>query len=299
MEGILCIDKPVQHTSFDVVARMRGIAKTKKIGHGGTLDPMATGVLPLFFGRAAKACDILPDQDKTYLASFRLGITTDTQDITGTVLSKRPVEVGKAQVAQMLDTFLGAQKQIPPMYSAVRINGQRLYDLAREGKTIDRPARDVVFHRISMQDADPVAGEYQIEVSCSKGAYIRTLCHDIGEQLGCGAALTALRRTRACGFGIEDCITLEQAADLQQKGLLEAAVLPIAAVFRDLPRLVLTRKQVGYFRNGVAMTLNQFESPIDSMVAVYCDADDTLIGLGSPDAEGRCLKQVRLFSLGV
>lgn len=297
MEGILCVDKPPAHTSFDVVARMRKIAGTKKIGHGGTLDPMATGVLPLFFGRAAKACDVLPDQDKRYTAAFRLGVSTDTQDITGAVLRERPVAVGRAQVEAALPRFLGPQMQTPPMYSAVKVNGKRLYELARVGVEVERPAREITVHSIALTGADAAANEYTLDVACSKGTYIRTLCHDLGEALGCGAALTALRRTRACGFGLERCVTLEQAAELASAGLLAGALLPVEAVFASLPRLTLNAKLARHFCNGVALSLNQFERPVGGRVAVY-RKDGVFLGLAAPDDSGICLRQERLFYLG-
>ncbi len=212
--GILCIDKPEDYTSFDVVARMRGICRTKKIGHAGTLDPMATGVLPLFLGRATKACAILPDQNKRYRASFRLGITTDTQDITGKVLKERPVTASAQEVREALQGFVGDILQLPPMYSAVQVGGQRLYDLARQGIEVEREPREVSILSIDLLEESPETGEYTIDVLCAKGTYIRTLCHDLGEKLGCGAALTKLRRTMAAGFTEADCITLEQAEEL-------------------------------------------------------------------------------------
>lgn len=297
MEGILCIDKPKGYTSFDVVARMRGIARTRKIGHGGTLDPMATGVLPLFFGRAAKACELLPNQDKRYTATFRLGIVTDTQDITGTVLQEQPVTVDKDQVQEMLKEFTGPQQQIPPMYSAVKVNGKRLYELARQGKEIKRDPRDISIHSLELVQADEGAGSYTVDVSCSKGTYVRTLCHDIGQRLGCGATLTDLRRTRACGYDLEQCLTLEQAEEKAEGSQLKSELMPTETAFSGLPRLVLSMQQARHFCNGVALTLNQFESPLDGTVAVFRE-DDVFLGLAAPDEEGMKLKMRRLFYLG-
>lgn len=294
MNGILCIDKPPEHTSFDVVARMRGIAGTRKIGHGGTLDPMATGVLPLFFGRATKAADLMPDQDKTYAATFRLGITTDTQDITGTVLERRPVTAGKQQVEEALRCFTGPQLQTPPMYSAVQVNGQRLYDLARQGIEVERPAREITVYSLTLLDWNEEAHEYTVEATCSKGTYIRTLCHEIGRELGCGATLTALRRVRACGYTLAQCITLEEAQALAAANALAAALLPVETAFAGLPRLVLNEKLSRLFRNGVALSLNQFDRQITGQTAIFA-ADGAFLGLGEPDAEGARLRILKLF----
>lgn len=296
MEGILCIDKPPAHTSFDVVARMRGIAHTRKIGHGGTLDPMATGVLPLFFGRAAKACDLLPDQDKRYTATFRLGISTDTQDITGTVLSERTVHTTEWDIAALLPRFTGPQKQLPPMYSAIQVEGRRLYDLARQGIEVKRTARDIIIHSIALLSADDTRHEYAIDVACSKGVYVRTLCHDIGEALGCGAALTKLRRTRACGFSLSQCITLERAAELARAGTLAEALLPVETAFASLPRLTLNIALARHFCNGVQLYLSQFAAPPRALSSVYRE-DGVFLGLAAPDTAGAQLQLVKLFYL--
>lgn len=294
MEGILCIDKPGGHTSFDVVARMRGIAKTRKIGHGGTLDPLATGVLPLFFGRAAKAVDLLPNQNKRYTATFRLGAVTDTQDRTGTLLEERPVTVGRGEVAAVLPRFTGPQKQLPPMYSAVKVGGRRLYDLARRGQQVDRPARDITVHSLALLEADDASHTYTVDVACSKGTYVRTLCHDIGEALGCGAVLTALRRTEAGGFDLNQCISLERAAELAAEGVLEEALFPVWTVFAALPRLELEPRLARLFCNGVALSLGQFAAPPAGLAAVY-RTDGVFLGLAEPDPRMLRLRQTRLF----
>lgn len=292
MNGILCIDKPPGHTSFDVVARMRGIAKTRKIGHGGTLDPMATGVLPLFFGRATKACNLLPNQDKRYTAAFRLGTVTDTQDITGTELERHPVDAGRTEVEAALRRFTGKQKQVPPMYSAVQVDGKRLYDLARQGIEVERPAREITVYGIRLLDCDELAKEYTIDVSCSKGSYIRTLCHDIGRELGCGAVLTALRRTEACGFSIGQCIPIEEARRLADSGALESALLPVESAFGSLPRLDLGEAQARRFCNGVRLDLVGLSVPVGKVCAVY-NAGGEFLGLAEP-SQGK-LKLVKLF----
>ena len=189
-DGIIIMDKPQGFTSFDMVAKMRGMLGTRKVGHAGTLDPMATGVLPIFVGRATKCCDLLPDQDKNYTATFELGYTTDTLDATGKLLSRQPVTVGEEQVRTVLERFRGPISQLPPMYSAISIGGKRLYDLARQGIEVERERRSVTIHSLELTAAQPQENRYTIEVSCSKGTYIRTLCADIGEALGCGATMT-------------------------------------------------------------------------------------------------------------
>ena len=257
MNGILCIDKPADFTSFDVVAKMRGMLKTRKIGHSGTLDPMATGVLPLFLGKATKACDMLPVQDKRYTAEFRLGMVTDTQDITGDIIKTQAVNVQPVQVEEMLKAFAGKQKQIPPMYSAVRVNGQRLYDLARQGVEVEREARDIDIYSIGLLDCDTANNTYTIDVECSKGTYIRTLCHDLGQQLGCGAVLTNLRRTMACGFDISSCMTLAQAQEYVDNGTIENYILPVESVFASLEKLYLDEVQSKMFACGLKLSLEK------------------------------------------
>ena len=285
MNGILCIDKPAGFTSFDVVAKLRGMAKTRKIGHGGTLDPMATGVLPLFLGIATKACDLLPNQDKGYIATFRLGTVTDTLDITGTVLETRPVTAGAGQVWRTALKFVGKSSQLPPMYSAVQVNGVRLYDLARKGVQVERSPREIEIHGIELLRADEEQAEYTVQVHCSKGVYVRSLCHDIGQRLGCGAVLTALRRTLACGYGLEDCITLEQAQQLTDAGTLSGRLLPVESAFRELPRLELSEKHAHLLQNGVRMDMCALDGPAvgeGALLAAF-GPGGRFLGLAYPD----------------
>lgn len=253
LNGILCIDKPQGFTSFDVVAKLRGIAKTRRIGHAGTLDPMATGVLPLFLGRATKACDLLPDQDKRYTATFRLGLETDTLDITGTVLAERPVEAGETQVREAASRFTGEILQVPPMYSALKVGGKKLCDLARQGVEVEREARPVCIHRLEFLGCDPAAQTYTIDVSCSKGTYIRTLVADIGRVLGCGAVLTALRRTEAAGYTLGGCVTLEEVQRCADADRLPSLLRPISSAFVGLAQVRLSKAQDRLFRNGVRL----------------------------------------------
>ena len=260
--GIICVNKPSGFTSFDVIAKMRGILKMKRLGHAGTLDPMATGVLPVFAGRAAKACDILPDHDKTYRAGFRLGVSTDTQDSTGTVLSESGTAVPRDRLLSVLESFRGSIEQIPPMYSAVSVNGKRLYELAREGKTVERPARTVTVYSLELLNYDEESRSGTLEVSCSKGTYIRTLINDIGDALACGGIMTSLVRTHACGFSLEDCVTLEQLQKAAENGGdFLPFIKPIEDVFADFPALHLKGAQERMYRNGVKLDLDRIRVP--------------------------------------
>lgn len=296
MTGILLIDKPQGFTSFDVVAKVRGIAATRKAGHGGTLDPMATGVLPLFLGSATKACDILPNQTKAYLAQFQLGVVTDTQDMTGKVLEEHPVRAGRREVEEALNGFRGKFLQVPPMYSAVWVNGQRLYDLAREGREVERAPRPVEVHRLELVRAEEEKHLYTVEVSCSKGTYIRTICHDIGRLLGCGASLTALRRTQSSGWRVEDAITIPRAQALADRGELESALLPVESAFLLYPELVLSRKDSGHFVNGVRMTARRFRVGPENGTMRIKSEDGAFLGLGAVDGPSGELRLIKLFA---
>lgn len=257
LSGILLIDKPKGFTSFDVVAKVRGIARTRKVGHGGTLDPMATGVLPLFLGAATKACDILPDQTKAYEAWFRLGQTTDTQDCTGKVLTESEVSCTIAQVEEVLSRFQGDFLQTPPMYSAIWVQGRRLYDLAREGLEVERSPRPVTVYEIRLLQAREEENLYQIYVSCSKGTYVRTICHDVGQALGCGAVLTGLRRVISSGYRVEDAVTIEQAQQMADEGRLRQMVMPVETAFAPYEQIVLTAKHARLFQNGVRLAASK------------------------------------------
>ena len=294
-DGIICIDKPADHTSFDVIARVRGILHIRKIGHAGTLDPMTTGVLPVFIGRATKACDILPVQDKRYTAEMRLGTVTDTQDITGQVLEQHPVTVTREEFARAIRSFQGEQMQLPPMYSAVQVGGRRLYDIAREGGTVERTPRKVHFYSIDILELTDTTA--RLDVHCSKGSYIRTLCHDIGRKLGCGGVLTSLRRTMAAGFTEQECVTLEQLAELAAQGRVEERFLPIARVFDSLPRLELSSKQARLYLHGVKLDCARLGLPIQpGDIAVYDEAGEFL-GVSYTDAGSGELRSRKLFKI--
>lgn len=251
MQGILIVDKPVGFTSFDVIAKLRGICKTKKIGHSGTLDPMATGVLPVFIGNAAKAVDMQVNHDKTYLATVRFGLCTDTGDITGTVLETSDAAVSEAMLMAALPHFVGPQKQLPPMYSAVKINGQPLYKAARKGIEIARTPRDIVIHSIVYQGA---AGEnsFCFEVSCSKGTYVRVLCEDIGKALGVPATLAALRRTKAGVYTEAGAVGFAEIQAAKDAGTLESLLQPVESCFMHLPLLAVDDAEAKRLLNGAA-----------------------------------------------
>ena len=251
--GILVIDKPAGWTSHDVVAKLRGILHVKRIGHAGTLDPMATGVLPVFVGRATRAVEFAAEREKEYIAGLRLGVVTDTQDCTGTTLETHPVEVTRDQVEAILDRFRGDLQQIPPMYSAVKKNGRKLYELARRGVEVERQPRPVTIHQLELLDqVSPT--DYTLRVLCSKGTYVRTLCHDMGQALGCGGTLFSLRRTRSAGFTLEDAVTLEEVAAAADPAAL---LLPVDAYFSDYPVLQLqTGAEEKRIRNGNSLTLD-------------------------------------------
>ena len=255
MNGVIIIDKPQGWTSMDVCAKLRGILREKRVGHGGTLDPMATGVLPVFVGRATRGVQYATDGKKEYIALLRLGQVTDTQDITGTVLEERPVTVGEEELNAVLPRFRGEIEQIPPMYSAIKIEGKKLYDLARKGKEVERKPRPITIYELEL-GARKSDTEWELRVVCSKGTYVRTLCHDIGGALGCGGTMAALRRTRVAGFTLEQAVTLEE---VQASADPTALLTPVDGCFAELPALTLTPPQAKCVRNGLAFTYHGAE----------------------------------------
>lgn len=272
--GILIVDKPEGWTSQDVVSKLRGVLHEKRIGHGGTLDPMATGVLPVFVGRATRAVEFFEHAEKTYEAVLLLGVTTDTQDTTGTVLETRPVTVGEAALREVLTRFTGVQQQLPPMYSAVKIGGRKLYELARAGKEIERKPREITVFSLDLLDFSKASA--RLRIHCSKGTYIRTLCHDMGAALGCGGCMASLRRVQAGAYPIAEAVTLDEilaAADPQK--LLK----PVDSLFSAYPCLTLTPAQEKCVRNGAAFTCKWAEgryrvySPFGEFLAL-CEAAD-------------------------
>ena len=248
--GVIIIDKPEGWTSMDVCAKLRGIFRERRVGHGGTLDPMATGVLPVFVDRATRAVQYAADGEKEYRAVLRLGTVTDTQDVTGAVLEQRPVSVGRGELEGALDAFRGDILQVPPMYSALKIEGKKLYELARKGRQVERQPRPVTIRKLELGEQLSQT-DFTLRVVCSKGTYIRTLCHDVGQALGCGGTMAALRRTRVAGFGLDRAVTLEQ---VQAEADPAALLLPVDGCFAHLPALTLTAAQEKRVRNGAAFT---------------------------------------------
>ncbi len=243
MNGIIIVNKPKGFTSHDVVAKLRGIYKTRRIGHSGTLDPMATGVLPVFIGRATRAVEYATGHDKVYRAQLKLGVTTDTEDITGEILEEKDVSVSLPEFLAAVDSQIGEIEQVPPMYSAIKVGGKKLYELAREGVEVERKARKITVYSIELLDfAPPYA---TLTISVSKGTYIRTICSDIGKKLGCGATLTSLCRLQAGNYTIDDAHDLDE---IQEK--VEKLLLPVDSMFSEYPSVTINKKGAKKARNG-------------------------------------------------
>ena len=250
MNGIVIVDKPQGWTSQDVTARLRRVFGTRRIGHGGTLDPMATGVLPVFVDRATRGVEFFEHAEKTYEATLRLGLLTDTEDISGTVLQQRPVQVTEGEFSEILGKFRGEILQVPPMYSALKINGQKLCDLARKGKEVERQPRPITIHELTCLSFDGETA--RLRVRCSKGTYIRTLCKDIGLALGCGGCMESLRRVSAGAYTIEEAVPLETLLDSETP---EVYLRPVDTMFAAHPAITLTANQEKRCRNGNSFTL--------------------------------------------
>lgn len=287
MNGILIVDKPEGWTSHDVVAKLRGIYREKRIGHSGTLDPMATGVLVVFLGRATRAVELCENDEKTYMAGLRLGLVTNTQDITGQTLETMTPEVTEARLSAVLEQFTGPQSQVPPMYSAVKVQGQKLYELARKGRTVERKPRNIVIHELRLVGRQQE--DYLLKVCCSKGTYVRTLCHDIGQMLGCGGCMSSLRRVQAGRFSLEDAISLEEIQAARARGEHAALLRPVDSLFADCPDLSLEGERERLVRNG---GLTPVPGLVDGMYRVY-GADGTFLMLGR--SQGGTLKTVKSF----
>lgn len=277
--GVINIYKEAGYTSHDVVAKLRGILKQKKIGHTGTLDPQAQGVLPVCLGKGTKLCDLLADHDKEYEAVLRLGITTDTQDMEGNVLQESSVQVSEEEVRTCILSFQGEQMQVPPMYSALKVNGKKLYELAREGKVVERKARPVVFHKIEVLWME--LPKVKIRVQCSKGTYIRTLCNDIGEKLGCGGCMEELLRTRVERFALEDAVKLDEVQKAMEEGTVDSLILPVDRMFDRYPVAKTTAQGNLLVHNGNRLfsELLQKEPEAESGYVRVYDSEDTFIGL--------------------
>lgn len=281
LSGMLNVYKEKGYTSHDVVAKLRGITGQKKIGHTGTLDPEAEGVLPVCLGKATRVCGLLTEKDKSYRAVLRLGVTTDTQDLTGTVLEEcDPMSLTEEAIRRTIDGFTGELEQIPPMYSALKVNGKRLYELAREGKTVERKARAVTIYGIRIREIR--IPEVEFDVSCSRGTYIRTLCQDIGEKLGTGGCMAALLRTRSGSFSLEESHRLEEIREAAERGKLQELLIPVDTVFSELRSVTIAPEQEKRLRNG---------NPLRSEVKNAGYADREQIRVYAPDGSFAAIYQ--------
>lgn len=296
INGIIIVNKETGFTSHDVVAKLRGICGQKKIGHTGTLDPAATGVLPVCLGSGTKLCDMLTDRDKEYVAELLLGVETDTQDTTGRVLRGSPVTVTEEEVSRACLSFLGDYDQIPPMYSALKVDGKKLYELARAGKEVERKARRVRILELEILEMRlPVV---KLRVVCSKGTYIRTLCSDIGQKLGCGGAMQSLQRTKAGRFRLEDALTLGDLQQLKDSGELERVVQPVDSLFEETPALHVTAEAARLLENGNALFPAQFAETVtpepERWVRVY-RPDGRFAGIYAYEEQKRWYRPVKMF----
>lgn len=294
MTGFIFLDKEEGITSFIAAAKMRRIFSEKKAGHTGTLDPMATGVLPIALGGATRFIELIPSHDKAYRATFILGKTTDTLDITGTVLSENEVKAKKEDVEKALQKFRGEIMQLPPMYSAIKKNGVRLYELARQGIEIERESRKVTIYSLELVSSDEGKNEYVIDVECSGGTYIRSLISDIGEELLCGAVMTSLRRTKANGVSIEKCHTAEQLQKLKDEGRLSEALTRVDE-FLSYPRLKVSAPQAKRFSNGGALDTNRFGGKKEPGLYLVYSPEDEFLGIGEIDSEITELSPKRVY----
>lgn len=301
MDGIINIYKEAGYTSFDVVAKLRGILKQKKIGHTGTLDPDAEGVLPVCLGKATKICAYLTEQDKVYRAVLHLGIVTDTQDISGTVLKEQEVTVTEEKVREVITGFCGTQKQVPPMYSALKVNGKKLCDLARQGIEVERKAREITVYSIRVEQVSlPFV---TMEVHCSKGTYIRTLCQDIGEKLGCGGCMEHLLRTKTAGFTLEDALRLSE-VEAVVHGTDEAGrtcrdiILPVDAALGSYPEVSADPAMDALLHNGGKIPLEKVQGSLSEeagqLYRMY-DSRHRFVGLFVADYRQQCLKPEKMF----
>lgn len=298
MDGIIVLNKPQDFTSFDAVAVVRGVTRERRIGHTGTLDPMATGVLPLLLGRATKAVSLLPDTDKSYEASFRFGERYDTGDVTGECVETDETPVSKTEILAMLPHFTGEILQTPPMYSAVSVNGQRLYKLARQGIEVEREARPICIAELKLLEYDENSREGRLAVTCSKGTYIRTLIEDIAKSLSTCGVMTALNRTSACGFTLGDAVTLEALKAMKESGDFTPVLRPIDKLFASLPAVQVTDAQGQRYLNGGALNFARCRAPRMAIkdgeqLTVYCGARF----LGLAKLENGELRYVKSFSV--
>jgi tRNA pseudouridine55 synthase len=289
--GILCINKPQGFTSFDVIAKLRGILKLRRLGHSGTLDPMATGVLPVFVGTATKCCDILPNDDKSYVAGFKLGATTDTQDSTGKVLKEYPKkDISSEEINSVLVNYIGEVDQVPPMYSAVQINGKRLYELARKDIVVERPSRKVRIYSINLLSYDSTAQTGTLEISCGKGTYVRTIINDIGESLGVGGYMTSLVRTSASGFNLSECYSFEDVQNAMADSTIDSLIIPTERLFESLPKLRLDELQTKAYKNGTKLPLSELTLTPNALDYTVYSSEGEFIGTAKVDTTDGVLR---------
>lgn len=300
LNGIISVYKEAGFTSHDVVAKMRGICGQKKIGHTGTLDPEAVGVLPVCLGSGTRLCDMLADRDKEYVAELLLGVRTDTQDTTGQILEQKEVAASEEEIKKVILGFQGVYNQIPPMYSALKVNGKKLYELARAGKEVERQARPVTIHEIEILNMQR-SGEVtlvKIRVVCSKGTYIRTLCDDIGNRLGCGGTMASLKRTRVGEFGIEEALTLGKLQELRDQGMLESCVRQVDDCFQNCPALHVSKEHRKLIDNGnsffPAQTLEKKKYEEGKWVRVY-NSEERFYGIYAYEESRHWYKPVKMF----
>ena len=284
--GVINVYKEAGFTSHDVVARLRGICKQKKIGHTGTLDPDAVGVLPVCLGNATRLCDMLTDRTKEYVASFRLGIVTDTQDLSGKVLESHTPDRDPQSVRQAVSSFVGDQLQIPPMYSALKVNGKKLYELARKGQSVERAPRKITVSSIEIIGRE--GGDYLLKITCSKGTYVRTLCNDIGASLGCGACMSSLRRISAGAFSVESAHSIDEVENAANEGQLVDIMLPVDTLFSALPELKVPESTANRLKTGNIIKI----SAADGDYRVYSDSGEFLL-VGK--VENEKLKTIKSF----
>jgi len=297
-DGIINVYKEKGYTSHDVVAKMRGILKMKKIGHTGTLDPDAEGVLPVCVGKATKLVDLITDKDKTYLAECKLGVTTDTQDLTGTVIKTSEVNTNLSELASVINSYIGEYLQLPPMYSAIKVDGKKLYELARQGKEIERERRRVIIRDIRLLNYNETEQEFTVLVECGKGTYIRTLLHDIGESLGCGATMKSLIRTRVGAFSLEEAKKLSEIEELVREDKLQSHIVTIEEMFSHYSKLIVVSEYHKLIYNGNLFTTEhilpmKLEDLTDT-VRVY-DSEEHFIGLYSYHREDGLFKPKKMF----
>ena len=294
MDGVIVIRKEKGFTSHDVVAKLRGILHMKKIGHTGTLDPDAEGVLPVALGKATRLVDMITDKEKTYEAVMRLGVVTDTQDMSGTVLSQvSELHVTEEELRTVTESFTGDYMQVPPMYSALKVNGKKLYELAREGKTVERKPRPVHFYEIEILDISfPLV---RFRVTCSKGTYIRTLCHDIGEKLDCGAAMESLLRTKVGRFTLDDAITLAQTEEAVQEGTIESKILGIEEILAEYPRVCCTKEGDRLLANGNPLVQTLVDAEEKDGWTRMCNSEGNFAGVYQWDEKRDRYFPVKMF----